>query len=177
MSDLVKNRGQFKPGQSGNRNGRPREGTSASEINRGLMKRYGSWDRLARVAAGLCPLTQDEQAARIAAGKAPYPEPSITEMLRALELQAAYGFGRPTQTVEGIEGLLTKAGGITIIKNYVDKQIVQNNVKADVRVGIADAPHGPVASDERSAPVQLLPDGPALGKIDAGPEPDRGHRD
>ncbi len=108
---MVENRGRFQNGKSGNPAGRPKAAVSASEINRGLMKRYGTWERLARIAAGL---PADEE------GKGPVP--TITEQLRAIELQAAYGYGRPIAT----EAISAPAIKIEVV--YVDKQLI---VKGD----------------------------------------------
>ena len=54
----------------------------------GLMAKYGTGERLARIAAGL-PADKDGSG----------PKPSISEQLRAIELQAAYGYGKPTAAV------------------------------------------------------------------------------
>jgi len=129
MSELERKPARGRPfpeGRSGNPAGRPKAAVAASDINRGLMKRFGSWERLARLAAGL-PANEDGSG----------PVPTITEQLRAIELQAAYAYGRPVQMLEG-----AGAGGATRIEvTYVDKQIINDN-RAQVAIVASESTPG-----------------------------------
>jgi hypothetical protein len=140
---MAENRGHFKKGTSGNVAGRPKRAEAASEIARGLVKKYQIFERLARTAAGEAP---DEGGTK----------PTISEQTNAQKLLLAYGYGTPIQMTEAMQ-----ATDVHIQVTYVQQN----------RIEITGATSGPAEGIERGAEVQCVESGPPLREIDAGPSP------
>lgn len=89
----------FKPGQSGNPNGRPKHTLEFRARCREWMDRYG-WGVL-------------EDLATAKGGR---------DQLRAVELMAAYGYGRPTQPVSGDADPETPPLRVTVVFDKPDAE-------------------------------------------------------
>jgi len=85
-------------GQSGNRNGRPREATAIAGLARSQLQRHKLVEKLGRIAA-----RQGE-----------YGNVDVDQQMRAIQLLLSYGYGPPRGEHEGGEGVVIQV-------NYVER--------------------------------------------------------
>ena len=95
---------QWVKGQSGNKLGRPRVGTSAAELARGQIEKH----------------TLIEKLGCLAAREGEYAKVDFAAQLNAIKILLAYGYGQPVQQLER-SGVPTH---VTYEVHFVDKQMV-----------------------------------------------------
>ena len=77
-------------GQSGNRRGRPRNGTAIAPLARAQVQKHKLVDKLGSIGART----------------GEYVEVDVDHQLRAIQLLLAYGYGPPRPELEGKEGII-----------------------------------------------------------------------
>ena len=87
---------QWTKGQSGNRNGRPRNGTAIAELARAQVQKHKLIEKLGEIGGRL----------------GEYGDIDTDQQIRAIQLLLAYGYGPPRPELE-------KGDGIVIQVNYV----------------------------------------------------------
>jgi Family of unknown function (DUF5681) len=136
----ITNRGQFRPGVSGNPSGRRKGIISLKDLVQAGVRKHKIVERLFAIASGRSPAGTKQAV-------------SIGEQMAAAKILVAYGWGMPTQTVENLQ-----SHDVVIQVTYVQQN----------RIEVTGASPGPAEGVERGAEVQCLASGPAVRQIDAG---------